>query len=147
MVYFTAECFSGECGFCHNCCSNEQEEKDNNPENYKRSVDTKKLYNKRMDEITDSYWKKMIEVTKKSGYKNPEDNGCIRKKIIVNENVCFKLYDKDNKHNMCCNSPLCLAIYNNAHDYEKKKKYSVLPIYVNEKTDKKQCYLCLQSNI
>ena len=55
--------------------------------------------NKRMNEITDSYWKKMIEVTKKLGYKNPEDNGCIRKKIVINENICFKLYDKDKSIN------------------------------------------------
>ena len=42
---------------------------------------------------------------------------------------------------------ITILLYNNAHEYEKKKKYSVLPIYVNEKTDKNQCYLCLQNNI
>jgi hypothetical protein len=147
MVYFTAECFSGECGNCQSCCGNVQEEADNHPENYKRSIDTKKLYNKRMNEITDDYWKKMIDVTRKLGYKNPEENGRIRKKIMINENAYFKLYDKDNKHDMCCHSPLCLAIYQNAHEYEKKKKYSILPIYINQETTKKQCYLCLSNNV
>jgi len=147
MVYFASECFSGECGFCHNCCGNEQEEKDNHPENYKVAVDTKKLYGKRLGEITDEYWVRMIRSTKKLGYRNPEDNGQIRKKITINEKEKFELYDKDNKHNLCCHSPLCLAIYQNAHDYEKKKKYSILPIYINQETTKKQCYLCLVNNV
>ena len=71
MVYFASECFSGECGFCHGCCSNEQEEKDQNPDNYLLAIDTKKLYGKRLNEITDEYWLRMIKNTKKVGYKNP----------------------------------------------------------------------------
>jgi len=147
MVYFASECFSGECGFCHGCCSNEQEEKDQNPDNYLLAIDTKKLYGKRLNEITDEYWLRMIKNTKKVGYKNPEENGRIRKNIVINENSKFELYEVNNKHNLCCHSPMCLAMYENAHDYEKKNKYSVLPIYVNKETMKKQCYLCLQNNI
>ena len=142
MVYFASECFSGECGFCHSCCSNEQEEKDKKPGNYELAIDMKKFYGKRIIELTDEYWSRMIRDTLKVGYRNPEDNGHIRRKIVIDEKSKFELYEK-NPHNLCCHTPLCLAIYENAHDYEKKHKYSVLPIYVNKATNKKQCYLCL----
>ena len=85
----------------------------------------------------------MVERTRGLGYRNPEDSGRIRKRFNLSETSKFTLMDQ---HKSVCSSPLCLAMYQNAHDYEKNKKYAMIPLYKNNETDVKQCYLCLNIN-
>ena len=143
MEYYTATCFSGDCHSCYECIGNERSTPSHLSEEAMRAIDSKKMYGTRLSEITDEYWKRVIKSTIKEGYRNPEEPGQLRKTMMINETVRFDLCDKRGSGEYYCGSPLCLGIYHNAHDYDKRNKYSMIPTYMNKATNVKQCYLCV----
>ena len=143
MEYYAATCFSGDCRNCYDCVGNESAIPSNMSENMMRAIDTKKMYGPRLVEITDEYWKRMIKGTTNEGYRNPGDTGQLRKKRMINNTIRFDFCAEKRGEEYYCVSPLCLGIYHHAHDYDKRYKYSMIPIYMNNETNVKQCYLCL----
>jgi len=133
MVYLVP-CFSGDCGFCINCCSNYCD-KDNvsNVEVLRRSEDLSKfLGKKRVDRITMDYNKSLKVWCSERGYRNPRDTGSTKKTILVkNGEVKFDLVKE--KHKLVCDDSLCRVMYVNCSERLHSTFYPSLPIYTNGK--------------
>lgn len=105
---FTAPCFSGECGFCSNCCDSYYEYR--YPENIQRAYDLKKFMGKqKVQEETDNYHKSLNKFMKTKGYYSPNDYGYMKENIKYEkggseEYTKYKLMK--NKHKEVCDDPL-----------------------------------------
>ena len=71
---FTAPCFSGECGFCSNCCDSNYKYKYKYPENIQRAYDLKKFMGKQkvQEETQDKKEEPQKETASKEDNKSKE---------------------------------------------------------------------------
>jgi len=133
MVYL-APCFSGECGFCANCCANNCE-KDNisKVEDLRRAGDLSKFLGKnRVDKITMDYNKDLKRWCSERGFRNPNNTGSSKETILVkNGGVVFNLVKE--KHKLVCDDSLCKVMYVNCSERLHSTFYPSLPIYTNGK--------------
>ena len=79
---YTAQCFSGECGLCFECCENgtnwfqNHQKEEITSDCLRRARDLSKLLGKkRVEVITNQYNKDLMKFTKENGYKRPDDEG------------------------------------------------------------------------
>jgi len=133
MVYLVP-CFSGECGFCINCCANYCE-KDNvsKVEVSGRAKDLSKFLGKnRVDRITMDYNKDLKRWCSERGFRNPTNTGSSKEAILVkNGEAVFNLVKE--KHKFVCDGPLCKVMYVNCSERLHSTFYPSLPIYTNGK--------------
>jgi len=128
---FTAPCFSGECGFCSNCCDSKYRYK--YPENIQRAYDLKKFMGKqKVHEETDYYHKSLNKIMETKGYYSPNDYGYMKENIKYEkggseEYTKYKLMK--NRHKEICDDPLCKIFYISAHENHQLKFYPNIPLY------------------
>lgn len=137
---YNQTCFSGDCGMCKQCLGNIHE-KDTESE----IIDSFPIFYKdQIKDISKNYWEDCNQLLKKKEYFNPKDKGYIHNKFKIDT-----VYGKldycliEDFHNHKCQDLMCQLIYNDTHEYLRKKLYSKLPIY--ERSDKLNylCYPCI----
>jgi len=131
MVY-SAPCFSGDCGFCINCCSNYCGKDNVSKSGAWRTTEdlTKFLGKNRVDRITMDYNKILKGWCSERGFRNPHDTGSSKETILVkNGEVKYDLVKE--KHKLVCDDSLCRVMYVNCSERLHSTFYPSLPIYTN----------------
>lgn len=145
MTRYATPCFSGECGFCPNCCKSDYIHKEKNE--VTRSKDMKLLYGrKKVDEISNDYTKRLNNWCKQRGYKNPNDIGWTKQTVKKFrpgsfDPICFSLIRSSHKY--ICSDPHCQLLHEDANDWLKNKSYPIMPIYSWKDGEKSiEKYIC-----
>ena len=136
---FAAPCFSGECGFCPDCCDKEVKQ----DEIACRIIDLKKFMGiKRVNDEREHYEKEINNYASNTGYCNPGEIGFAKRKT-GNCGMKYKLIQKE--HQEICDDPICKVIYESSDDQKKRNKYPKYPLYERVNTENqadKKHYLC-----
>lgn len=139
-----AQCFSGTCGLCADCCgyittTDISNEKD------RRYNDMTKLMGKTLiEEYRVIYMGRLNHWAKSRGYTDPQFPGIASKKVKYNEEI-FTLCQSN--HNDVCDHPYCRVLYNSENEYTQKKRYVKYPIYKSDTRDIKLCGVCMDRSI
>ena len=133
-----AQCFSGTCGLCADCCGSST---DISKDKDRRYSDMSKLMGKSLiEEYRGVYIARLNHWTKSRGYTDPQYYGVAPLKIKYKEET-FHLYKK--RHGEACDDPYCRALYNFENEYTQKKRYVKYPIYKSDKRDIRLCGVCM----
>lgn len=151
---YTAQCFSGECGLCFQCCETgtnwfENHQKEESASDcLRRAKDHSKLLGKkRVEEITIQYNKDLKKFSKDNGYKRPDDEGWTShiKKFYKRgsfDPIVYKLIKTT--HSAICDDPQCKVIYVNSSDWAHASQYPIMPMYTRMPNDDHQiCGVCI----
>ena len=142
---YSYPCFSGECGFCPNCCQSENINNDEK-ESIQRAKVLKKFINQQRLEDEQNYYNKSLhKLMKQYDYRNPTDIGFMpqKKKYGVNEDY-NKYILRQKNHNKVCDDQLCQLFHLSAHDNLKESYYQKLPLYSREKDNNHHlCIVCI----
>ena len=136
---YCAPCFSGECGFCVNCCGGIDASKENH--NDRRAKSLKIIMGKDLvEEYRQIYNKRLNEWCKTRKYKDPYERGYARGMI----RICDDKYILPNdKHNNICDNIYCRMLYHSSNEWEQRKRYPNYPIYTNDNNKLSLCGVCL----
>ena len=131
-MVFAYPCFSGECGFCAECCERcfNKDEGSGSPEILKRAEDLSKfLGKKRVDAIMMDYNSQLKSWCKDNGYRNPKDPGSSKKTVMIAGPgmKVFKLIQ--GSHGAVCDDARCKVGYVNSSDWIHSSTYTNLPVY------------------
>ena len=148
MTHYSTNCFSGDCGFCKECCqpmyiNTNVENPPHSDEFLNRSEDLQKFYyGDRYDEIDIEYNQHLKKIIDRTDYRSPSDPGLLSKK----KNLYGKKYKLiDETHSAVCDDPVCKIFFIKAHDYIRMSKFTQYPIYTREPDDKLQfCAVCIE---
>ena len=143
-TYSASSCFSGECGLCHECCSNFSEKpkrkglvKDQLTEDLSKFFPSEEIYNQSL-----AHNKRLNAWSKQMEYKSPMDTGKAPKSVNYYGET-FKIV-KGKLHDYVCDDPMCRLIHYSLHDSIKKKTYPKFPIYLRKDEKCKLCALCVE---
>lgn len=146
MIY-TAPCFSGDCGFCEECCSNNYI-KTNPNELTMRAHDAIKFIGKnKVEEENDKYSKAIKQKMIKTDYRNPTDIGYMPRfvnyEIHPSHHMKYKLNQKI--HSEVCSNRICQVLFHSSHEEIQKSYYPKLPVYTRV-TDNNHhlCSVCIK---
>jgi hypothetical protein len=143
----SVECFSDECGFCSNCCSNLKDSTNKiiykKEEINERSIILGKMIGKEgLEEHKRNYNKKLNEWCKNRGYEDPMLYGWAQEKVKRGDHS-YRL--KLEKHNIVCSNTYCRMLYESETSWE-QKKYNKYPIYVRDSDGLGLCAFCVDKD-
>ena len=142
---FSAPCFSGDCGFCRNCCARAMNrlEPSEATESLQRANVLKKFMGvKRVNEELDDYNKSMNTFAKRTGYADPKDIGFTMKRQWNND-FRYQLIQKE--HKAICDDELCKVIYISSDKTKQEINYPKYPMYQRHAGEENKLpphYLC-----
>jgi len=137
-----ANCFSGQCGLCKQCCQPLYIEKgfNHSKEFMDRGKDLIKFYDKTsLYEYNKDYNDKLKEIIKRTDYVSPEDHGFLSDKKKIN-NEFYHL--KKETHKLLCDNAMCRVRFLDTHEFLREKNFCKLPVYTNNKN--KFCVVCIE---
>ena len=139
---YTAPCFSGECGFCPECCKSSKIS--NEPECLQRANDLSKFLGKqKIAEELNLYNQSLNQLIKKYDYRNPKDPGFLPQRVMY-QNDKYRFITKF-PHSSICDDMLCKVFYLTSHDHMKSTNYTRFPIYERLGDHKYHlCAVCIQ---
>ena len=145
---FCAPCFSGDCGFCRNCCARAMNEIDpsESTESIQRAHVLKKFMrarvNEKLDEKLETYNKSMNTFAKRTGYADPKDIGFAMKRQWNND-FRYQLIQKP--HDKICDDELCKVFYISSDKTKQELNYPKYPMYQRHACEENKLpphYLC-----
>ena len=133
MPYYISNCFSNNCGLCHNCNKNNIDLKQNRFPNDINIPKLSKAYD--MNKFTENNIKE-LSLDYNLKLKNLNFNPLSKFKYNMKYNL--------NYSNDICDNILCKCIYLNASN-EFKNYYQKLPTYKRQDNNCKLCIICIDS--
>tara|TARA_B100000683_G_scaffold264289_1_gene293654 strand:- start:209 stop:658 length:450 start_codon:yes stop_codon:yes gene_type:complete len=142
---YCAPCFSGECGFCVNCCGGVDRSKESDID--RRSKSLKIMMGKEVvEEYRSVYNNRLNQWCRNRKYKDPYERGFAPNMM----NMRGEKYILPNDiHQNICNDMYCRMLYHSDNEWDQKKKYPNYPIYSNkyniDNSDKLSfCAICIE---
>jgi hypothetical protein len=133
MPHYISNCFSNNCGLCHNCNKNNIELKQNRFPNDINIPKLSKAYD--MNLFSENYIQQLSNYYNKK-LKNINFNSSSKFKYNIKYNLIYS--------NDICDNIQCKCIYLNANN-EFKNYYQKLPTYQRKDNNCKLCIICIDS--